>query len=89
MRRVPALLRRPLWRFHSFERLADGGSITLHVHLFDSRVERRRVRVRGVVAVAYAFSGEPCFSPQEAASRLALAPPLPSPERPRQLELLA
>lgn len=91
MRRTPAILHAPRWRFHSHRRLPQGGSVTVHVHLDDPRLERRRIRVRGDARLVdvYALDGEPCFSPPEAASRLALAPPLPAPPRPVQQDLFA
>jgi len=88
--RTPRILRQG-WRFHSHRRLGGGGSATIHVSLAEPRLERRRLRPTGHArpVEVYFFDGEPCFSPAEAASRAALAPPLPAPPAPRQLELLA
>ena len=90
MTRTPRILRQG-WRFHSHLRLAEGGSAVVHVSLADPRLERRRLRPHGHARAVevYWFDGAPCFSPAEAASRAALAPALPSPPPPRQLELLA
>ena len=90
MTRTPLVLRRG-WRFHSHRRIQAGGSVVVHVSLVDPRLERRRLRPSGHARPVdvYWYDGEPCRSPAEAASRAALAPPLPAPPPPRQLELLA
>ena len=90
MRRTPAILRSPRWRFLAYERMPGFGSRTVHVFVDEPRLVRVRIRLgsRLPATVVYSFAGEPCFSPQEAASRAALARP-PRPPRPVQLELLA
>lgn len=88
---VPAWLRGCRLKMVLRARLHRGGylhedQVVEHPRLTRAKVAKTR---QDAPRVTWSVDGRPVADLDEAASRLALAPPLPTPPSPRQLELLA